>query len=82
MGREIKVTRGCQITLTKTEREKTKIREGDMVVINVFKDTIFISKKNPNVFDKFESFLPPNFREILKKMRTDERERLERLGVI
>ena len=82
MGREIIVTRGSQITLTKTEREKANIKEGDRVVINVFKDTLLISKKNPSVFDKFESFLPRNFRDILKKMRTDEKERLERMGVI
>lgn len=46
------------------------------------KERKFISKKNPEVFDKFESFLPSNFKEILKKMRTDEKERLERLCVI
>jgi bifunctional DNA-binding transcriptional regulator/antitoxin component of YhaV-PrlF toxin-antitoxin module len=82
MGREIVVTRGSQITLTKMEREKANIKEGDMVLINVFKDTILISKKNPEIFDKFESFLPPNFRGMLKKMRANEKERLGRMGVI
>lgn len=82
MSREIIVTRGSQITLTKAEREKAKIKEGDRVVINVFKDSIIISKKNPDVFDKFESFLPTNFGDILKKMRSDEKERLKRIGVI
>ncbi|MBI2130204.1 AbrB/MazE/SpoVT family DNA-binding domain-containing protein [Candidatus Woesearchaeota archaeon] len=82
MGREIVVTRGSQITLTKAERERANIREGDKVVINVFRDTLFISKKNPNVFDKFDSFLPGDFKEILKKTRIDEKERLKRMGVI
>ena len=82
MAREIIVTRGSQITLTKAEREKAKIREGDRVIINIFKDIILISKKNPHVFDKFGSFLPSNFRDILKKMRTDEKERLKKMEVI
>lgn len=82
MGREIVVTRGSQITLTKMEREKVNIKEGDRVVINVLKDTILISKKNTEIFDKFESFLPTNFRDVIKKMRTGQKERLERMGVI
>ena len=65
MAREIVVTRGNQITLTKTEREKSNIKEGDRVLINLYKDTIYISKKNPNVFDDFNSFLPKNFDKIL-----------------
>ena len=82
MAREVIVTRGSQITLTRAEREKVHIKEGDKVIVNVFKDTILISKKNPDVFDRFESFLPSNFKSIIKKLRTDERERLEKLGVI
>jgi bifunctional DNA-binding transcriptional regulator/antitoxin component of YhaV-PrlF toxin-antitoxin module len=82
MGREVIVTRGSQITLTKAEREKAHIREGDRVVINIFKDPILISKKNPDIFDKFESFLPLNFKDILKRMRSDQKERLEKMGVI
>lgn len=82
MGREIVVTRGSQITLTKMEREKVNIKEGDRVVINVFKDTLLISKKNPEIFDKFESFLPTNFGDTLKKMRNDQKERLKRMGAI
>lgn len=82
MSREVTVTRGSQITLTKTEREMANIKEGDKVIINVFKDTIWIGKKNPAVFDNFKSFLPSNFMGTLKKIRTDEKERLRRLGVI
>jgi len=82
MAREIVVTRGNQITLTKTEREKSNIKEGDRVLINLYKDTIYISKKNPNVFDDFNSFLPKNFDKILEKIRTDEKTRLKRLGVV
>lgn len=82
MGREIKVTRGNQITLTKAEREKANIKEGDKVVINIIKDTILISKKNPGIFDNFESFLPSDFERTLRKTRTDEKERLKRMGVV
>ena len=82
MSREIIVTRGSQITLTKTEREKVDIKEGDKVIINVLKDTILISKKNPKIFDTFDSFLPSNFENTLKKLRRGERDRLKRMGVI
>ena len=39
-------------------------------------------KKNLNVLDKFERFLPTNFTDILKKIRRDEKERLKRIGII
>ncbi len=42
MGREITVTRGSQITLTKDEREMAMIKEGDKVIINIYKDVITI----------------------------------------
>ena len=82
MSAETIVTRGSQITLTKDAREKLGIREGDRVVVNVAGDVIMISKKNSKVFDDFEDFLPANFEKTLKKIRTDEKERLKRLGII
>lgn len=82
MGRLTTVTRGSQITLTRDVREKVGIREGDRVVLSVVGNTIVVAKKDPAVFDKIGRFLPDNFEEILKKTRTDDRERLKRIGVI
>ena len=53
--RQTIVTRGGQITLTKEIREKLKIKEGDLVHINVQGDLVLISKKNPKAFDKNNS---------------------------
>jgi len=75
------VTRGSQITLTKEVREKANIREGDRVIVNVQGGVVMISKRNSKVFDEIEGFLPENFGHVLKKMRTDEKERLVRLGI-
>lgn len=82
MSKVTTVTRGSQITLTKEIREKAGIREGDRVMLNVVGNTIVVAKRDPSVFDRVGRFLPDNFEEILKKMRTDDRERLKRLGVI
>ena len=49
---------------------------------NMKREIIVISKKNNKFFHKFDRFLPTNFKKILKKMRTDEKERLERLGIV
>ncbi len=76
------VTRGSQITLTKDIREKAGIREGDRVILNVVGNTVVVAKRDPSVFDNIKGFLPENFDEIMKKMRTDSRERLKRLGII
>ena len=76
------VTRGSQITLTKDVRERAGIKEGDRVSVNIEGSTILISKKNPKIFDEIEGFLPENFNSILKKIRSDEKERLKRLGVL
>ena len=82
MSTETVVTRGSQITLTKEIREKTGIREGDRVILNVVGNTVVVAKRDPSVFDKIGRFLPDNFEEILRKMRTDDRKRLKRLGII
>ena len=82
MGATTTVTRGSQITLTKEVREKTGIREGDRVILNVVGSIITVAKRDPSVFDRIGRFLPDNFEEILKKTRTDDRDRLKRLGII
>lgn len=76
------VTRGNQITLTKEVREKLRIKEGDKVVLNIQGDALMVSKKDSKVFDDFEEFLPEKFEKVLKKIRSDEKERLKRLGII
>ena len=76
------VTRGNQITLTNGVREKLSIREGDKLVLNIEGGLLMISKKNSGVFDNFKEFLPARFESVLKKIRTDESERLKRLGII
>lgn len=78
---ETTVTRGSQITLTKEIRDKLRIKEGDRVVLNVSGDILMVSKKNSKVFDKVGDFLPERFDRILRKIRSDERERLKRLGI-
>lgn len=81
MSRKTIVTRGNRITLTKAEMEKTNIRVGDKVIINIFKNILFITKRNTEVFDNFNSFLPSNFKDVMKKMRINEEERLKRFGI-
>ncbi len=82
MSEETIVTRGNQITLTKEIREKMHIREGDKVILNIKGDVLMVSKRDSRVFDNFEDFLPEKFEKTLKKIRTDEKERLKRLGII
>ena len=82
MSESTVVTRGSQITLTKEIREKAGIREGDRVILNVVGNTVVVAKRDPAVFDNIKGFLPENFDEIMKKMRTDSSERLRRLGII
>jgi AbrB family looped-hinge helix DNA binding protein len=82
MSEETVVTRGGQITLTKDVRERMNIREGDTVVLNVAGDVVMLSKRDPKVFDKFDDFLPEKFDNVLAKMRSDEKGRLRRLGIV
>ncbi|MBI4438586.1 AbrB/MazE/SpoVT family DNA-binding domain-containing protein [Candidatus Woesearchaeota archaeon] len=79
---ETVVTRSSQITLTKKVREQLDIKEGDRLVLNIRGDVLIVSKKDPSVFDNFDEFLPENFEKTLNKIRTDEKERLKRLGII
>ena len=75
------VTRGNQITLTKEIREKLHIKEGDKVILNLQGGVLMVSKRDSKVFDNFKEFLPERFGVVLKKIRSDEKERLKRLGV-
>ena len=82
MSEETRVTRGSQITLTKAVREKLGIKEGDKVVLHLSGNVLIVSKKDSSVFDDFRSFLPERFESYLKKTRSDEKERLKKLGII
>ncbi|MFH0837023.1 MAG: AbrB/MazE/SpoVT family DNA-binding domain-containing protein [Candidatus Aenigmatarchaeota archaeon] len=82
MPEESIVTRGNQITLTKEIREKMHVMEGDVVTLNIEGDVLMISKRNSEVFDNFEDFLPERFDKTMRKLRTDEKDRLKRLGII
>ncbi len=70
------------MNLTKDVREKLGIREGDRAVLNLAGDILMISKNDSKIFDKFSEFLPERFGKTLRKLRSDEKERLKRLGII
>jgi bifunctional DNA-binding transcriptional regulator/antitoxin component of YhaV-PrlF toxin-antitoxin module len=82
MTQEVIVTRNGQTTLTKKIREKMKVNEGDKIVMNFLEGSVIISKKNPSVFRNIKGFLPKNFENTLKKMRTGEKGRLKELGLL
>lgn len=79
---EVIVTRGSQITLTKEVREKMKVKEGDIIILNVIGDVLLASKRDPKILRKVSNFLPENFDKILKSIRSNPEERLRRLGII
>lgn len=82
MAEESVVTRGGQITLTKEIRERLGIKEGDKVILNISGDSVMVSKRDPKIFDRFDDFLPERFDKVLRKIRSDEKERLRRLGIV
>ncbi|MBI4450491.1 hypothetical protein HY642_00825 [Candidatus Woesearchaeota archaeon] len=79
---EVVMTRAGQITLTKDVREKLRISEGDVVLINVVGNQAIVTKRDPRVFDRLRSFLPQNFDALLKKLRAAPEGRLRRLGIL
>lgn len=79
---QVVVTRGSQITLTKDVRDKLGIREGDTVVVNTMGGVAIIAKRDPNVWRQLGGFLPPNFEDTLRRLRSDSAERLRRLGIV
>lgn len=82
MPEETVVTRGSQITLTKNIRRKLHITEGDRVILNVQGGVLLVSKQDSQIFSQFDHFLPERFEGVLKNIRTDEKERLKRLGIV
>ncbi|MFH2106955.1 MAG: AbrB/MazE/SpoVT family DNA-binding domain-containing protein [Candidatus Micrarchaeota archaeon] len=78
---EVYVTRNGQITLSKEIRDQLGIREGDCIVMNLVNDVILVSKKDPSVWDKVQSFLPENFENTLKAIRMDSSKRFKNLGI-
>lgn len=82
MSEQTIVTRGGQITLTKEIRNRLDIREGDKIVLNISGGVLMVSKRDPKIFDKFDDFLPERFDKIIRKIRSDEKERLRRLGIV
>ena len=75
------VTRNGQVTLTKEIRAKLGIVEGDTINLNLIGDSLIISKKDPNSWDKIGSFLPANFNKIVRELRSNTSARLNRLGI-
>lgn len=75
------VTRNGQVTLTKEIRAKLGIVEGDTINLNLIGDSLIISKKDPNSWDKIGSFLPENFNKIVRELRSNTSARLNRLGI-
>ena len=82
MPEETKVTRGSQITLTRDVREKMHIKEGDRLILNIYVGVLVVSKRDAEIFDDFESFLPKGFENTLNKFRGDFRERAKRMGIM
>jgi len=79
---ETHVTRGGQITLPKDIRRTLEIEVGDKLIVNREGNNVIISKKDPAAFDQ-GGFLPDNFEELIKKVRSRSMtNRLKRLGVL
>lgn len=79
---EVVVTRGGQITLTKDVRDRLRIREGDSINLNLIGEGVFITKRNPKIFDTHD-FLPDNFEKVLSSIRAGSfPKRLKRLGIV
>ncbi len=74
------VTRGGQVTLSKDLREELDIEIGMPIEINRMGSVVLIKKVD--AWESAGDFLPENFESILKKIRTDEKSRLKRLGVL
>ncbi len=76
------VTRNGQITIPKEARERLGIREGTPLQVNISGNRIIIAKSTPDFWKNFKGgFLPKDFEEMRKTWRTDEIERLKKLGI-
>lgn len=76
----VKITRNYQLTIPKSIRERLGLKEGDIVEIYQEEDKIIIKKLEK--IEDIRDFLPKDFDDVLKKMRTDSVSRLKRLGVL
>ncbi|MEE8358926.1 MAG: AbrB/MazE/SpoVT family DNA-binding domain-containing protein [Candidatus Hydrothermarchaeales archaeon] len=75
----ITVTRNAQITIPKKLREKLGIKVGDTINIRLDDSKIILERAET----PFESgFLPKGFDTILKRLRTDSKDRFKRLGIL
>jgi AbrB family looped-hinge helix DNA binding protein len=68
-----------QITLPKKLRDKLGIKEGDKVDIRLENNRIVV-EAGKTTFD--EDFLPKDFKNTLKKLRSDSAKRFKRLGIV
>lgn len=78
----VTVTRNSQITIPKEVREALGIREGDRVTVRVEGDRVVVEKVDEDVWSDCTDFLPEDFDEVLKKLRTDSMKRFRLLGLI
>lgn len=75
----ITVTRNAQITIPKELREKLGIKVGDTINIRLDDSKIILELSET----PFESgFLPTGFDTVLKRLRTDSKDRFKRLGIL
>lgn len=78
----VTVTRNSQITIPKEVREVLGIGEGDRVTVRVEGDRVVVEKVDEDVWSDCTDFLPEDFDEVLKKLRTDSMKRFRLLGLI
>jgi len=78
----VTVTRNAQITIPKKIREALGIKEGDKVIMRIEGDKIIVEKVREDVWLDPTDFLPRDFENILRKLRSDSRIRFKRLGIV
>ncbi|HDD69422.1 MAG TPA: AbrB/MazE/SpoVT family DNA-binding domain-containing protein [Candidatus Korarchaeota archaeon] len=78
----VTVTRNAQITIPKKIREALGIKEGDRVIMRIEGDKIIVEKVREDVWLDPTDFLPRDFENILRKLRSDSRIRFKRLGIV
>lgn len=78
----VTVTRNAQITIPKKIREALGIKEGDKVIMRIEGDKIIVEKVREDVWLDPTDFLPRDFENILRKLRSDSRIRFRRLGIV
>lgn len=61
-------------------KTKKNVKWSEEIDETLYGSFLKIASKNSKIFDKFEDFLPKRFEKTLKKIRSDEKERLKRLN--